>query len=97
MSALPPMQQVPRSLGEIAAEIVADVRFQRQCRKLHQLGPRAVAEFLAELAAEHIIGISIDAKLERYGVLTPEQVGAARADRMPPLPVHVVGGCNGTR
>lgn len=92
MTPPPPMQQVPRSLGEIAAEIVADVRFQRQCRKLHQLGPRAVAEFLAELAAEHIIGISIDAKLERYGVLTPEQVGAARADRMPPSPLCLVGG-----
>ena len=36
-------------IGPVAAEIVADLRFRRQVLRLHRLGPRAMAELLAEI------------------------------------------------
>lgn len=33
-----------RPIGEIAVEAVADLRFQRQVKRLHRLGTRAVGE-----------------------------------------------------
>ena len=41
-----------RSIGQIAAEVVADLRFRRKVIRLHRQGSRAVGEFLAGLGAE---------------------------------------------
>ena len=41
-----------RSIGSIAAEVVADLRVRRQVQRLHRLGSRVTAELLAEIAAE---------------------------------------------
>ncbi len=40
-----------RPIGEVAGEVVADLRFGWKVQRLHRLGPRAVGEFLAELGA----------------------------------------------
>jgi hypothetical protein len=71
-------------------EAVADLRFERQVRLLHRLGPRPVAELLAELGAERNIQTIIDRKLARYTKLTPEQLRATGGDRFPPTPIHRV-------
>lgn len=42
-------------IGSVAAQIVADLKFGRQIERLHRLGPRAVAELLAEIGAERSI------------------------------------------
>jgi len=65
-----------RTLGEAAAEMVADVRFRALVRRLHGKGPRVLAEFLAALAAERSIMTAIEQKLERYERLTPEMIAA---------------------
>ena len=38
-----------RTIGQAAAEVVADLRFRRQVQRLHKLGPRVIAELLAEI------------------------------------------------
>ena len=74
------------------SEIVANLRFRRLVEHLHQLGPRAVGHFLAELGAERMIRTAIDVKLERYSGLTSEAVAAADAEHWPPDPNTVVDG-----
>jgi len=47
-----------RQVGQIAAGVVvdiADLRFQRRVQRLHDLGPRAVGELLAEIGADFSI------------------------------------------
>jgi hypothetical protein len=64
---------------------------QRQCAKLHRLGPRPLFEFLAELAIEHDIGGAIDRKLSVYDRLDVQIVRAFGADQFLPLPIRSVG------
>jgi hypothetical protein len=56
---------------------VADVKFAHQIERLHRLGPRAVAELLAEIGARHLIRQPIEATVERYVArLDPEMLAA---------------------
>lgn len=73
-----------------AAEIVADVRFRLLVRKVHALGPRVLAEFLAELAAERSIMTPIEQKLEQYAALDPSALAYLGGDQMPEAPLHAV-------
>ena len=61
------------------------LRFQRGAEHLHRLGPRATAEFLAEIVRAHGIERDVAARLDAWrDALTPELVRAAGADRFPP-------------
>ena len=72
------------------AMVVADWRFRRQCQRLHALGDRATAEFLAELGTERSIMTLIDTKLTRYAALDPEALEVAGGDGFWPVPIHGV-------
>ena len=72
----------------IAADVIAGLKFRHQVGRLHRLGPRPMAELLAELGAERGIQTIIDRKLERYIELTPEQLKATGGDHFPPTPIH---------
>ena len=78
-----------RSIGAKAAEIAANVRFQRRvinlCRR-----PRLVVELLAHLGAERSITTRIDQLLEEFESLEPEALEFAGGDRFPPNPIHEV-------
>ena len=78
-------------IGPIAAVVVADLRFQRQVERVHALGPRAVAELLAEIGAERGITTIIDRKLDTYAGLDAAAIEAAGADRFPPAPFPEIG------
>jgi hypothetical protein len=67
-----------------------DVRFWWLSRQVHALGPRVVAELLAELGARYLIRTPIEALLERYAALDPAALAAVGGDRMPPPPIHLV-------
>jgi hypothetical protein len=70
-------------------EVIQDLRFQRACRHLHGLGPRALSAFLAELGAERSIRTPIEQKLESFSRLTREQCETACADlSMAPRPLR---------
>ncbi len=79
-----------RPIGSIAAEVVADLRFRRQIQKLHDLGPRPIAEFLGELGAERSIRSIIDRKLERYAALDPKALEATNGSDSWPAPIQEV-------
>lgn len=58
---------------------------------LHDLGPRAVGELLAELARTHGIRDDIDQRLERYGALDPRMVETVGGREWSKPPLHAVG------
>ncbi len=76
-----------RHIGSLAADLVANPRFRHQVEHLHSLGPRAIAELLAEIGAERSIRTVIDRKLDRYSQLKPESLKATGGDAFwaPPL------------
>ncbi len=69
-----------RHIGSLAADLVANLQYRRQVEHLHSLGPRAVAELLAEIGAERNIRTVIDQKLDRYSQIKPESLSAAGGD-----------------
>ncbi len=79
-----------RPIGEIAAEVVADMMFRRRVQQVHRLGDRVFGEFLAELGAERGIQTIIDQKLDTYIEIEPETLDAAGGDVFSPLPIHEV-------
>ncbi len=81
---------VLKSIYAVAAETVARLRFRRQVEALHQLGPRATAELLAEIGAERSIMTIIDRKLDTYTELEPEILEVAGGDRFWPAPLREV-------
>lgn len=64
--------------------MISDPIFQRHAEHLVALGPRAVAEFLAELAREHDLEADIRRRLASYRRATPELLIALGGDRFPP-------------
>ena len=80
----------PCAIGSIAAEVVANPHFRRQVEYLHQLGPRATAELLAEIGAERGITTIIERKIEKYAALDTDALELVGGDQFPALPIHVV-------
>ncbi len=76
--------------GAVAAMTVSDLRFRRQVARLYELGPRAVAEFLAELGAERLLTSLIEEKLSEYTGF-PTALAITGGHHLPPVPLHLVG------
>jgi hypothetical protein len=69
----------------------ADPRFNRDVTRLVELGPRAVAEFLAEIGRDYLLRLVIEELLRRYVTrLTPEMLRAAGGDRFAGAQVRLV-------
>ena len=79
-----------RPIGQVAAEIVADLRFRRQVEHLHCLGARAVGELLAEIGAQRNIRTVIDQKLSAYAEIEPEVLEVTGGDDFWQPPLHEV-------
>ena len=79
-----------RPVGELAAEIVCDIRFRCRIERLHAMGPRLFAEMLAELAASHSLGTAIDRSLDRYLALDDTALDITNGRELPPVPLHEV-------
>ncbi len=86
-----------RSIGEVAADVVADLRFRRKVQRLHNLGPRAVGELLAEVGAERGVQTIIEQKLDRYAEIDPDALEAAGGDKFWPAPVRNIVNGRGAR
>ncbi len=62
------------------------MRLEQDAKHLHQLGPRVIAEMLAELpqhAGSHVRDV-----VQKYAQLTPALVAWCGADRFPPRPLR---------
>ncbi len=79
-----------RPIGQIAAEVVADMRFRRRVLRLHRLGPRVVGELLAEIGAERGIQTIIEQKLATYAKLDPGMIEAAGGSDFWPAPIREI-------
>jgi hypothetical protein len=80
-----------RPFGEIAAELVSNIRRQRQLAHLHGLGERAVAEFASEFAARVDAVDLLDEMLADYCRLDAESLRTVGGDQMPGIPLRRVG------
>ncbi len=65
------------------------VRVCRDVQHLHDLGPRAVLEFLTELAGDEVSRADIEINLARYARLTPAMITVTGACELM-VPVTVV-------
>ena len=79
-----------RSIGALAAETVADLRFQHQINRIYARGPRVVAELLAEIGAERSITTIIETKLDRYAEIDEAALDVIGGREFPPMPLHGV-------
>ena len=59
---------------------------------LHRLGPRALTELLAEIAAEHGITTGIEREVARYAAMAPKALDGLGGGRFPTVPIHEVSG-----
>ena len=73
-------------IGEVAVEVVAELKRQRQIENVHRLGVRAVGELLHQVAE----GEDLDRALDGYQRLTPDLLKAMGGDQFAPLPIHEV-------
>lgn len=64
-----------------------DVRFQRQVVRLHKLGPRAVAEALAEIGRRATVRNVVDVVVDEFAALDYNAIRAAGGDRFAPCPL----------
>lgn len=71
-----------------------DPRFVRRVERLHDLGPRPLGEILSELVERwgREFGHDLDARLDRYGQLSPDTIRDLGADRFPPSPMRLIRG-----
>ena len=79
-----------RPIGQITAELVANMRFRRQVEHLHSLGPRVVGELLAEIGAERSIMKLIEQKIDTYAGLDPKALEATGGNAFWPAPLREV-------
>jgi hypothetical protein len=76
----------PEQVGPIAAGIVADLAFQRDIGRLHQLGPRPQYELLREIEQRFDCGKFIRERVKRFAALDPAAVHATGGSRFPAEP-----------
>jgi hypothetical protein len=66
---------------------LVDLRFYRAVVQLHRLGPRVLAELLAEIGARYLIRQPIEARVDEYlDRVDPVTLAAVDGDRLPPSP-----------
>ena len=85
----PPSNRRPRRAGPTGLHPFDLVRIHRGAAHLHDLGSRALAEALVELAEPDGAAAVLDL-LDRYNRLTPAMIRAAEADRPRPRQLVVV-------
>ncbi len=71
-------------------EIATGPRFERMVDRVHSLGPRPLAELLAEIAIVTGEPDLIADRLQAYAGLDPEIVRALGADHFPAMPLTVI-------
>ncbi len=86
----PPHDKNPSIVGSAAAEIVSDLQYRQTVERVHSLGSRVFAEFLAELGIERKIMPGIREKLERYASIDRQALCALDGDKLSPTPLHEV-------
>ncbi|HXP77465.1 MAG TPA: hypothetical protein VN823_25245 [Stellaceae bacterium] len=69
---------------------VEDLRFRRQVVALHQRGPRLIAELLAQIAQDRLLGTYIDQLLVEYLSISDAALDLVGGREFPPNPLSAV-------
>ena len=80
---------LPPKNPDLALDL-AEIKFQRAVGKLHRLGPRLLAEMLAELVAQHLLRREIEALAAGYAALDAATVDAVGGRDFGSIPLHPV-------
>ena len=67
---------------------IRDLRFRRNCERLHRLGPRAMFEYLVDVGAARNILTFLENRIADFANLDPDVLAALGADKLPPSPLH---------
>ena len=94
MNAVAPVNVMPSARGDSHPgghldEPTTGPRWERMIEHIHSLGPRAVAELFAEIAAVTGQHVRVVDRVEEYSRLDPEIIRFLGADRFPPMPLGV--------
>ena len=76
-----------RGLG---ADFATEQRLERMVERVHALGPRVLAELLAEIATATDQPALIADRVAAYARLDPDLIRAIGADKFPPMLMEVV-------
>ncbi len=79
-----------RPIGEVARDLVGELKFHREAEKLHVLGPRPYGELLAEIGERFACRTFIDQRLRAYAALDPDVVRKLDGDEFPRPPLYRV-------
>ena len=79
-----------RPIGEVARDLVGELKFHREAEKLHTLGPRPYGELLAEIGEKFKCRTFIDRRLAAYAALDPEVIRELDGDQFPRPPLYEV-------
>lgn len=79
-------------VSEVARDVMRELRFRRAVAKVHSLGPRVMAELLAELGARYLQRRAVEDAVEGYAALDPDVIRALRADEPLPPVIRQVSG-----
>ena len=71
-------------------DFATEQRLERMVERVHALGPRPLAELLAEIAADTGATNLVVGLVEKYAELDPGVVRAVGGDRFPPMLLGVV-------
>ena len=77
-------------IGPAAAETVADLRFRRQIKRIHALGPRVITELLIEIGEQRLCRTYLEQRVQQYSGIDPEHLAALGGDRFPRPPLYKV-------
>jgi hypothetical protein len=66
------------------ASLTRDLRLQRDCQRLCELGPRAVFELLAEIGRAHLIRTDIEQRAAAFAAIDPDLLEALGGRSFPP-------------
>lgn len=75
-------------LDQARSEAVDNVRFTASVGRFYRLGPRVLAELLAEFAALTMQKTWLERRLEDYNRLTPELLAALNGGQLPEPPIQ---------
>ncbi len=95
MNAVAPVNVMPAAQGDghpggHLDEPTTGPRWERMIEHIHSLGPRPLAEMLAEIAAATGQHVRVVDLVEEYAALDPAVLRAVGGDRFPPIPLEVV-------
>ena len=74
---------------QIPAEVVANLRLQRDVARLHALGPRAILHLLDEICCRFTCRLFVENRAHRYAQIDRDTLAALGGDTFPPS-IHAV-------